>query len=251
MERPNVSREELVRVLVIAMRSKGTITGRLGRQGGSVHSMNGRIRELVRRLHAELAETLADRLLDTRGDNRSLSRNFVRRKAICLARELGTFWIEGVHEFNRNAIAEPTIDFALALRVISYPEETLEELWNRVNVVVTLSRSCGLSPEQYLKNPLAEDWILRLTTSPDVFRAREIEQLDELHPDSLVRHVKAFQAGVNRALGDSPFAQDFRIELMINVPKGDAYWEFRADRIQVLEERIRRIWPPPEEGDSS
>lgn len=115
--------------------------------------------------------------------------------------------------------------------------------WERVQGILEASRLFNMQPKTFLtQHPLAQDWILRLSSSPEQFRAHQRERIDAKHPDILQPRVQALY-NILRAETKKQVGPLARVQIFIGFPGGDGYWALRAQWLQEVEAQIARIWP--------
>jgi hypothetical protein len=140
-------------------------------------------------------------------------------------------------------LADPMVDFVLFFAGEPDESETYDGAWERVNAVRVLSDSYAMRPTEFLTYvPNAFDWLLRITTTPELYRERTQASLDRAHPDVVLPKVAQFERRVHAALGIR--AGHGSLGLLPRVPSLHEYWRWRAHRLHQVEARILEIWPP-------
>lgn len=202
-----------------------------------------RIHKLLEYILRETTHVRVERLLDPTWNGPLLTTDEVRRRAIQTARQLGTFQLPGAPLRLRDVIVEPCVDFFLSMNIIEISSERPEELWERLEMLCRVATSFCTSPEEFYKRvPNSEDWILRFTTTPDLYRQSVDRQINARHPDVMAVWIKAFQDTVQRRLGIHKHTKMFQISLEYIGLGVEEYWQFRAFLLHKLEQRIARVW---------
>lgn len=240
MEHPNLTREELIQILV---------ADRYGQSALSVPFICYEIfsRELLEQhnkllfhVSFQLTEAVAERLLDQAWEGPLLTPAFVRQVWIQTEQRFRTYRFTGVTDAQRDRIVAYYIDLVLSVGVGIDFDETHSSRWDRITTIHTLAASHRLSCIDFLTRvDSALDWILRLVSTPHLFRQSQQAYMDARHPELLSRRMSELEQLLTSTAGCTHRVQ---VEV-VNENDSNAYWMWRAHQIQAMEQRIERVWP--------
>lgn len=230
MDRPNISRGLLIEILLVDQPWSPVMLEQVSREDDS---------EIWQHVLSDLAEVQADRLLDPAWSGPLLDRPTVLEKMVELGMIMGAFQIPGFPMCITMPIATCIADVQLAMSNIDLTE-TCAGRWGRLRAILTASQMFDMLPSRFLTQyDRAQDFILRIGSSPEEFRTHQTWRVDAKHPDIVSRRVQA----LNDVLQKELVTQSRRIHLYISFPMGEEYWAMRAWWLQAVEEQIQRVWP--------
>lgn len=241
MDRPHLSRKTLVEILLLDHPWHPT----------DMDAQEGEAEEdfqeaLWQHLHADLVEIQADRLEQAFWAGFLLDRQTVRERMVEVGMPIGAFQIRGMPVAVTPPLALAIADVQLTMGPVDLCD-THAQRWDRLSGILTASEMFGVSPTTFMMDVSgASDWILRLSTTPELFRAHQRARIDEKHPDVVRRYVQALRTTLSTAIGTHHGSTMFN--LFIDFPMGEAFWEMRAWWLQEVEAQIDRVWPGQAQG---
>jgi len=240
MERPNLSREELLQILHtnrpwMPISPGVSLESQIPREGPIAIFFD---------LMDRLVEVAVDRLQDPEATGPMLGMCVASKEFITLATNARLtdfshlpFTIPAsLNEaiLRLNLIAACPIDFSI----------TVKECWEEITAVVALATSYHVKPEAFLQNvPKAPDLILGMVHSPDSYREREQARFDARHPDVLRRYHDAVQREIQALRDFHPGLGTHPIRLNWTPPSEEDFWVARAEWMTAVEQRIDHVWP--------
>ncbi|MCR4313651.1 MAG: hypothetical protein NUV84_00155 [Candidatus Uhrbacteria bacterium] len=234
MDQPKISRSRLIGILLADEPWSPAILHPVTREGDP---------EIWQHVLGDLAEVQADRLLNPSWTGYLLDRLTVREKMVAVGMTLGAYQISGMPIQVTMSIAISMADVQLVMSLIDLTE-TRASRWERLVAILTASQAFGIEPTKFLREYAgAQEYILRLYSSPDEFRAHQIERVDAKHPEIVKHHVQVLHHALREEAVKQLGRPDMDVHLQIGFPMGDDYWQMRAWWRQAVEAQIRRVWP--------
>lgn len=135
------------------------------------------------------------------------------------------------------------VDYLLAI-FANMPTRSFGQTFKQIDALLAASCAKMMKPIAFLTHSSdAYDWIIRLASSPDEYRAERIAYLDAVSPDTVSRCADQFRSKVTRQIG-----QSVDIELKSGGSGLDltndnrSFWAWRAVRIVGIEREIEKVW---------
>lgn len=204
--------------------------------------------EIWRHVRGDLAEVQADRLLNPAWSGSLLDRATAREKMATLGMTLGVFQLPGMPFRVTMSVATSIADLQLTVSTIDFTE-TCEGRWGRLRAILAASQMFGLPPTRFLTEyDGAQEYILRLYSSPVEFRAHQTQRIDEKHPDIVGRRVQALRDAFRQEAARQLRQFNTKVRIEIGFPIGEDYWAMRAWWLQSVEAQIQRVWPGQGQG---
>ena len=201
--------------------------------------------ELWQRLREAIAEVQADRLLDPSWTGYLLDRAIVREKMVEVGTPLvgvGELQIAGMSLQMTPSIATSLADLQLAMSPIDL-SETHKDRWQRVEAILLASQTLGVDATRFLEEYSgAQEYILRLSSSPETFRAHQIERIDDKHPEILARRMQSLRDVLRQEARNQLGVPQLEISLTVPFPTDEGYWQMRFCWLQAVEAQIQRVW---------
>lgn len=234
MDYPNIPRSRLIEILLADELWSPAMLEPASREGDPV---------IWRHVRGDVAQVQADRLLNPSWTGTLLDRPTVREKMVAVGMTLGAFQIPGMPVQVTMSIAMSIADVQLIMSPIDLTE-TRAGRWERVKAVLAASQVFGMEPTRFLGEYAgAQEYILRLCSSPEEFRAHQMERIDAKHPEIVECRVRALREALREEAAKQLGRRNADIQLKIGFPMGDDYWPMRAWWIQAVEAQILRVWP--------
>lgn len=237
MQRPNLSREELLKILNLNRPwipiTPGVSPEPQIRRDGSM--------KVFLTLMDRVVEVAADRLQDPDATGPVL--RIGSQDLIALASDVG------IIDFSEFPVSPPDSLYRalLCLNLISGPIDftiTTQERWTEIQAVVTLAASYHITPEQFLTYvSSASELVLQMTHSPESYRQREQDRFDARHPDVLRRYYNAVEREIAVLRTVHPGLRDRPVHLNWSLPSESEFWMRRAWWMTQVEQRIDHVWP--------
>ncbi len=233
MDPSELARRSLVEVLLLDSPWSPTV---------AINPLNIATHEAWQHVLGELAAVKAQRLLDPTWTGRVLDQPTARQKMVEVGMPMGVFQMPGL-------LIRVTVTVALAIAdvqlIMSHVDltETHARAWERIQAILDASRMFNVEPKRFLvEHPSAQDWILRLSSSPEQFRAHQRERVDAKHPDIVKPCLQVLYDALRAEADRQPSS---RVSIMVGTafPISDDYWTMRAQWLQETEEHVARIWP--------
>ena len=185
MDQPQIPRTRLIEILLADEPWSPAMLGQASREGDPV---------IWRHVRGDIAEVQADRLLAPSWSGCLLDRFIVREKMVTVGMPLGAFQIPGMLVQVTISIATSIADVQLTASPIDLTE-THAGRWGRLQAILAASQVFGMEPTRFLgEYAEAQEYILRLCSTPEEFRAHQIDRIDAKHPDIVGRRVQALRA---------------------------------------------------------
>lgn len=236
MERSRLVRSSLIEVLM-ADRSWSPTMIDPSYVGGAVTS------EIWQLVLADLAQIQADRLLGSPTSGSLLDRLTVRQKMIEVGVLQGAFQIPGMPVRVTMSIATSMADVHLVMSPIDLVE-TYAERWERLKAILAASQVFNMEPTRFLREyDGAQEYILRLSSSPDEFRAHQTERVDAKHPEIVSRYIQTLHDALCEEAIKQLGRHNVDIRVLVSFPVGEDYWQMRTWWLQAIELQIARVWP--------
>lgn len=234
MNQPKISRAGLIEILLADEPWSPAMLAPVPRGGYP---------EIWQHIWGNIVEVQADRLLNPSWIGHLLDRPTVREKIVTVGMTLGAFQIPEMPVKVTKSIAISMADVQLVTSPIDLTE-THASRWERLKAILAASEVFGMKPTRFLwEYAGAQGYILRISSSPDEFRAHQMERVDTKHPEIVGRHVRVLHDTLReeaiRQLGHT----NVQIRFQIGFPMGEDYWQMRALWLQAVEVQIQRIWP--------
>ncbi|KKW32438.1 MAG: hypothetical protein UY76_C0028G0009 [Candidatus Uhrbacteria bacterium GW2011_GWA2_52_8d] len=231
--------DELTKVLVLD--EDEFVEGAISFSGSSSYGGElARQVEFWRRLRVCVCGHKAQRLLSEQ-TGELLSRAQLEAYIAQVWDALNMLTVDGASEWHKQRVRRPVLDLLISLNPLGLGD-TYESRWNRIDIITALAESYRVKPSDFfVKISGAHDWVLRVTSSPDQYRAAVYTRLEGLMPDRLERVFRRQYEELNRQFG-SICVQEL-VSRQLQGLQGDNYWALRAGLLQQMEERIARVWP--------
>ncbi|GEM_PF-6549415 len=244
MRRPALTDEELFSVLLGDKDTFGIFVLMPFSGVSSIEELERFNDNLWFHVHAQLAHTMAERMLNPVWRGPLITRAYVIECVAAAAKLFGAFHLPDADEMIPEIVAEPYVAFALSLHTVVDCSQTARMRWQRVTVICNIAKSFHITPLDFLTQiPDAHDWLLRVTSSPDELRKAELQRLDALHPDRVTRRIADLRRSLTQRV-EGHYVEVVSQILGLNMAVGEAgYWEMRAAHLQRIEERIAHVWP--------
>ena len=241
MNRPRISREDLIEILQVDKPWNPAMLELASREEDP---------EIWRHLRGDIVQVQADRLLNPSWTGYLLDHLTVRQKMVEAGTLFGAFQLPGMLVKVTMPIAQSMADLQLVTSPIDL-FETRAGRWERLKAILAASEVFGMDATRFLQEYAgAQEYILRLCSSPDEFRTHQTARVDAKHPEIVSRYLQALQ----EALREEAIKQfeDFtgKIQIVVGFPMGEDYWRMRAWWLQAVEAEIYRVWGSEVEGST-
>lgn len=141
-------------------------------------------------------------------------------------------------------ITDLLIDFSISLMREMMPAWTYDRAWERVQVITEIAQEYSLTPVQFLTGVKeSNDWVLRRTSSPEIYMERRLAVVEPLHPDEMGRRLEKVVNRLRPMMGMIPEFEGLATALRGMAPGMEQYYQIRAEAQQRAAIDIKRIWP--------